>query len=215
MPQIFSKKANRLPVLTLGALVGGGILTIAVVWYYFSPSYTDVGYQPIQPVPYSHEQHVGQFGLDCRYCHSFVEVSAHSNVPSTQTCMNCHTAIRKESLKLLPVRESWANDVPVKWLKVHHLPDFAHFDHSVHVRVGVGCETCHGRIDQMPVVTQREPLSMGWCLNCHRNPEQYLRPPEEVTKMGFQPASDQIEQNKQRIEAEGIYPPTDCSGCHY
>jgi len=215
MPQIFSKKANRLPVLTLGGLSGGGILAIAVVWYYFSPSFTDVGYQPIQPVPYSHEQHVGQFGLDCRYCHSYVEESAHSNVPSTQTCMNCHTSIRTESLKLLPVRESWATDVPVQWMKVHHLPDYAQFNHSVHVNVGVGCETCHGRIDQMPEVVQSEPLSMGWCLTCHRNPEDYLRPPDKVTTMGFQPAPDQIQQNLQRIELEGIYPPTDCSGCHY
>lgn len=202
-------------MLTLGGLTGGGILTIAIVWYYFSPSFTDVGYQPVQPVPYSHEQHVGQFGLDCRYCHSYVEESAHSNVPSTQTCMNCHTQIRTESLKLLPVRESWATDQPVPWLKVHHLPDYAQFNHSVHINVGVGCETCHGRVDQMPEVVQREPLSMGWCLECHRSPEEFLRPPDRVTAMGFVPAVDQIEQNLQRIEAEGIYPPTDCSGCHY
>lgn len=215
MPQIFAKKANRLPLLTLGGLSGGGILAIAIVWYYFSPSYTDVGYQPVQPVPYSHEQHVGQFGIDCRYCHSYVEVSAHSNVPSTQTCMNCHASIRKESLKTLPIRESWATDKPIKWIKVHHLPDFVQFSHNVHVRVGVGCETCHGRIDQMPVVTQSKPLSMGWCLGCHRAPEQFLRPPELVTKMGFQPAQDQLQQNLKRIEEEGIYPPTDCSGCHY
>lgn len=215
MPQIFSKKANKLPVLTLGGLSGGGVLAIAIVWYYFSPSFTDVGYQPVQPVPYSHEQHVGQFGMDCRYCHSYVEESAHSNVPSTQTCMNCHTSIRTESLKLLPVRESWATGVPVEWLKVHHLPDYAVFNHSVHVKVGVGCETCHGRVDQMPEVVQSKPLSMGWCLECHRAPEEFLRPPEEVTTMGFEPATDQIEQNLQRIEDEGIYPPTDCSGCHY
>ena len=215
MPQIFSKKANKLPVLTLGGLSGGGVLAIAIVWYYFSPSFTDVGYQPVQPVPYSHEQHVGQFGMDCRYCHSYVEESAHSNVPSTQTCMNCHTQIRPESLKLLAVRESWSTGVPVQWLKVHHLPDYAVFNHSVHVKIGVGCETCHGRVDQMPEVVQSQPLSMGWCLTCHRAPEEYLRPPDEVTTMGFQPAPDQIEQNLQRIEDEGIYPPTDCSGCHY
>lgn len=215
MPQIFSKKANKLPVLTLGGLSGGGVIAIAVIWYYFSPSFTDVGYQPVQPVPYSHELHVGQLGLDCRYCHSYVEESPHSNVPSTQTCMNCHTQVRTESLKLLPVRESWATDIPIEWLKVHHLPDYASFDHSVHVNVGVGCETCHGRVDQMPEVVQSQPLSMGWCLTCHRAPEEYLRSPDEVTTMGFEPPADQREQNLQRIEKEGIYPPTDCSGCHY
>lgn len=215
MPQIFSKKANRLPGLTLAGLTLGGLLTVGVVWYYFSPEFTDVGYRPDQPVPYSHEQHVNQFGMDCRYCHSYVEEAAHSNVPSTQTCMNCHIQIRPESLKLLPVRESWATGDPVPWIKVHHLPDYAQFDHGVHVRVGVGCETCHGRIDQMEVVQQMEPLSMGWCLDCHRAPEKYLRPPDEVTTMGFTPAADQVEQNLQRIESEGILPPTDCSGCHY
>jgi hypothetical protein len=215
MPQLFSKKANRLPGLTLAGLTFGGLLTIGVIWYYFSPEYTDVGYQPVQPVPYSHEQHVNQFGMDCRYCHSYVEEAAHSNIPSTQTCMNCHHQIKTESLKLLPVRESWATGDPVPWIKVHHLPDYAHFNHSVHVKIGVGCETCHGRIDQMEIVTQQEPLSMGWCLSCHRAPEENLRPPEEVTTMGWVPADDQVEKNLQRIEAEGIYPPTECSGCHY
>ena len=129
--------------------------------------------------------------------------------------MNCHTQIRTESLKLLPVRESWATGEPVPWLKVHHLPDYAQFNHSVHVDIGVGCESCHGRIDQMEVVSQQEPLSMGWCLTCHRSPEEYLRPPNEVTTMGFLPAENQIELNLERIETEGIRPPTDCSGCHY
>jgi len=215
MPQIFSKKANLLPATTLAGLTLGAILTIGVVWYYFSPEFTDVGYAPPQPVPYSHAFHVGELDINCQYCHSYVEQAAHSNIPSTQTCMNCHTQIRTESLKLLPVRESWATGDPVPWLKVHHLPDFAVFNHSVHVNVGVGCETCHGRIDLMEVVSQKEPLSMGWCLQCHRSPEKYLRPPSEVTTMGFEPASNQTELNRQRIEVESISPPTDCSGCHY
>ena len=215
MPQIFSKKANRLPAITLAGLMLGGVLTVGIVWYYFSPEYTDVGYAPPQPVPYSHEFHVGELDINCQYCHSYVEQSAHSNVPSTQTCMNCYTQIRTESLKLLPVRESWATGNPVPWLKVHHLPDYVQFNHSVHVTVGVGCESCHGRIDLMEVVSQKEPLSMGWCLQCHRAPEKYLRPPAEVTTMGYEPASNQTESNLQRIEEDGIYPPTDCSGCHY
>jgi hypothetical protein len=215
MPQIFSKEANRLPALTLFGLAFGGILTIGVIWYYFSPEYTDVGYKPIQPVEYSHQQHAGELGIDCQYCHSYVDVSKHANVPSTQTCMNCHSQIKTESLKLLPVRESWASGDPVQWVKVHHLADYAHFNHSVHVNVGVGCETCHGRVDQMVVVEQREPLSMGWCLECHRAPEEYLRPPEEVTTMGYQPPDDYLERNLARLRIEAINPPEACSGCHY
>jgi hypothetical protein len=215
MPQIFSKKANSLPALTLAGMSFGGILTIGAIWYWFSPKFTDVGYAPEQPVPYSHRLHVDELGMDCQYCHSYVGEAAHSNVPSTQTCMNCHTQIRPESLKLLPVRESWATDDPVPWIKVHHLGDYAQFNHSVHVNVGVGCETCHGRVDQMEVVFQAEPLSMGWCLECHRAPEASLRPPSEVTTMGYEPPDNQEELNLERIEVEGIYPPVDCSGCHY
>lgn len=215
MPQIFTKRANRLPLLTLVGALGGGVFAIAFIWYYFSPSYTDVGYAPEQPVPYSHALHVAQLGIDCRYCHSYVESAAHANIPSTQTCMNCHSQIRTESLKLLPVRESWATDQPVPWVKVHHLADYAHFNHSAHVRAGVGCETCHGRVDQMVVVSQQQPLSMGWCLDCHRAPEQHLRPPSEVTTMGYQQPADYIERNRERIAREGIRPPENCSACHY
>ncbi len=198
----------------LGVIVGGGVLTF-LIWYYFSPKFTDVGYAPEQPVPYSHELHVGQLGLDCQYCHSYVQQAAHSNIPATQTCMNCHSQVRTESLKLLPVRESWATGDPVPWLKVHQLPDYAVFSHSVHVNVGVGCESCHGRVDQMVVVEQTQPLSMGWCLECHRNPEEHLRPPSEVTTMGYQRPANYIELNLERIRQENIRPPQTCGACHY
>ena len=125
MPQIFSKKANKLPHLSLGGALFGGVLTILAAWYYLSPEFTDVGYTPEQPVPYSHQLHVGQLGMDCRYCHNWVEVSDHSNIPATQTCMNCHGQVRTESLAVLPVRESWATGQPVAWVKVHQLPDYA------------------------------------------------------------------------------------------
>ncbi|MDX1547502.1 MAG: cytochrome c3 family protein [Rhodothermales bacterium] len=215
MAQIFPRKANILPHLSLAGAAFGGVLTILIVWYYFSPEFTDVGYAPEQPVPYSHELHAGQLGMDCRYCHNWVEVSAHANVPPTQTCMNCHGQIRTQSLALLPVRESWATGLPIPWVKVHHLPDYAHFSHAVHVDGGVGCETCHGRIDQMEVVYQVEPLSMGWCLECHREPELYLRPTDEVTTMGYVQPADFVERNLERIRREGIQPPTNCSACHY
>ncbi len=215
MPQIFPKKANILPHISLIGALFGGVFTIFFVWYYFSPEYTDVGYEPEQPVPYSHRLHAGQLGIDCQYCHNWVEVADHSNVPPTQTCMNCHTQIRTESLKLLPVRESWATDAPIPWVKVHNLPDYANFTHTMHVNNGVGCETCHGRIDEMEVVRQVEPLSMGWCLECHRQPELYLRPNDQVTTMGYVQPADFVERNMERIRIEHIEPPTYCSGCHY
>ncbi len=215
MPQIFPKKANILPHISLVGALFGGVFLIFFVWYYFSPEYTDVGYEPEQPVPYSHRLHAGQLGINCRYCHNWVEVADHSNVPPTQTCMNCHTQIRTESLKLLPVRESWATDAPIPWVKVHNLPDYVNFTHAMHVNNGVGCETCHGRIDEMEVVRQVEPLSMGWCLECHRQPELYLRPNDEVTTMGYVQPADFVERNMERIRIEHIEPPTNCSGCHY
>ncbi len=216
MPQIFPKKANKYPLYALiGVLLGGAFLTW-FIWYYFSPRFTDVGYVPDQPVPYSHRLHVGELGLDCQYCHTNVTISPHANVPTTETCMQCHTIIKPDSPLLAPVRESAATGKPVEWVNVHMLPDYANFNHSIHVNVGVGCETCHGRVDLMDNgVMQMEPLSMGWCLECHRNPEKYLRPPEEVTTMGYKPPADFIEQNLRRIKEEGINPPETCSACHY
>jgi hypothetical protein len=215
MPQIFPKKANAFPLISLIGSVFGSILLIVVIWYYFSPEYLVVGYAPTQPVPYSHRLHVGQLGMECQYCHSSVEVSKTANVPATQTCMNCHGQIQPTSLRLLPVRESWATEQPIEWVKVHFLPDYVQFSHAVHVNNGVGCETCHGRIDQMDVVRQEEPLSMGWCLDCHREPEKYLRPNSEITTMGYVQPENFIERNLTRIREEGILPPTNCSACHY
>lgn len=215
MPQIFPKKANILPLMSLGGALFGGVFLIFFVWYYFSPEYTDVGYAPEQPVPYSHAVHVAQLGMDCRYCHSNVEFSSHANIPATQTCMNCHNMVRTEALTLQPVRQSWATGQPIEWVNVHTLPDYAQFSHAMHVNNGVGCETCHGRVDQMDVVRQVEPMNMGWCLECHRQPELYLRPDDEITTMGYVQPADFIERNLERIRTEGIAPPTNCSACHY
>lgn len=215
MPQIFPRKVNVLPHISLGGTLAGGLVAILVVWYYFSPEYTDVGYAPEQPVPYSHRLHVDALGMDCRYCHSAVEVADISNIPATETCMNCHSVVKPQSLALLPVRESFASGASIPWVKVHQLPDYAQFSHAAHVNVGVGCESCHGRIDQMEVVQQVEPLSMGWCLECHRQPELYLRAPDEVTTMGYVQPEDFVERNLDRIRLEGIQPPTNCSACHY
>jgi hypothetical protein len=212
---IFPKWTNRIP---LAIALGAPVLLIGVVgfvWYYFSPKFTDVGYMPEQPVPFSHQLHAGQLGMDCRYCHSTVEKAAHAAVPETETCMGCHTQVRKDSPLLSVVRESYRTDISIPWVKVHMLPEYSHFDHSAHVSAGVGCVSCHGRIDQMPKVYQAQPLSMGWCLDCHRNPDPNLRPKTEVTNMtydpkvsGYDPAADPHRKRK-------VAPPENCGACHY
>lgn len=212
---VFPKWHNKLPLLIFGVI--GPVATIAAigaVWYWFSPEFTDVGYQPKQPVPYSHKLHAGELGMDCRYCHTGVEDTAHARVPPTQTCMNCHTQIQTESPNLAPVRESWAKDKPVEWVRIHKVPDYAYFDHSAHISVGVGCESCHGRIDQMVEVRQVKPLSMGWCIDCHNAPEKHLRPVSEVTTMGYEPKGDQLAVGKKLAEEKNVNPPIHCSGCH-
>jgi hypothetical protein len=211
---LFPKWTNILrPAVALGAL-GGLVYVVVIVWFGFSPKTTDVGYQPEQPVPYSHALHVGQLGMDCRYCHNTVERAAFAAIPPTQTCMNCHSMIRKTSEKLTPVFSSYATGMPVEWIKIHDLPDYVYFNHSAHVRRGIGCVSCHGRIDTMEVVRQVEPLSMGWCLNCHRNPEKYLRPPEFVTQLDWVPEEDQLVLGRRLRETYNINPPQDCYTCH-
>ncbi|MBE0642476.1 MAG: cytochrome c3 family protein [Bacteroidetes bacterium] len=214
MAQIFPEWVNKVPgriALSGGILV---IFVIAGIWYYGSPEYTDVGYQPVQPVPYSHKLHAGDLGIDCRYCHTGVEVSAVAMVPPTQTCMNCHTLIKTDSPKLAPVRESWEKGTPVRWVRIHKVPDYAYFDHSAHLRVGVGCESCHGNIAAMEEVELAKPLSMGWCLDCHRNPDAHLRPLDEVTAMGWTPPANQAERAAAIKAQFNIKPPVTCSGCH-
>ena len=200
----------------LGA-VGGAVvplLAVGAIWYFGSPEYTDVGYQPHQPIPYSHRLHAGELSMDCRYCHASVEVSAVATIPPSKVCMNCHTVILNESDKLEPLRESLRTGEPIHWLRVHKLPDYAYFNHGVHVRAGVGCASCHGRIDEMEVVRQVEPLSMSWCLDCHREPAPHLRPLNQVTNMRWSPPPDQLEFASGAIGDRQLKPPTDCSGCH-
>jgi hypothetical protein len=177
----------------------------------------EVGYAPQQPVNYSHQLHAGKLGIDCRYCHTSVEVASDAMIPPTQTCMNCHSQIKTDSDKLALVRESWATGKPIEWVRVHNLPDYAHFNHAAHVNVGVSCVSCHGRVDRMEVVMQSEPLSMGWCLDCHRNPAPNLRPVAEVTNLGWkpEPGFDQAAFAAEQIKKLNINPPVHCNGCHY
>jgi len=211
--QIFPRWTNQLPPLIAAAVGLGGAGIVFIVWYYFSPRNTDVGYQPKQPVAYSHKLHAGDMGMDCRYCHAGVEQSHWAPVPATQVCMNCHTHIKTDSEALAPIRESWAQDKPVEWVRIHKVADYAYFNHSAHVTVGVGCSTCHGRIDQMVKVKQDQPLSMGWCLDCHRNPWPNLRPVDQITNMEWQPRPVEVAMQDPNIN-HNVNPPQNCSGCH-
>ena len=214
MAQIFPQSANKLP-LVLG-LAGALLPAVAVggVWYYFSPRFTDVGYEPVQPVRYSHKLHAGDMQIDCRYCHASVERSAIANVPPTATCMNCHLLVGRNVASLDPLRDSAKSGTPMRWVRVHKLPEYSYFNHKAHVTAGVGCVSCHGRVDEMEVVRQVEPLSMSWCLDCHRDPAPHLRPPSEVTNMAWRPARDPQARARQLEAQRPVHPPTDCSGCH-
>ncbi len=210
----FPRWANKTRHIAGVVLGVAPIYITALFWYGASPKTTDVGYQPTQPVPYSHALHAGELGMDCRYCHNTVEESSHAAIPPTATCMNCHKSVWTKSAKLLPVRESFATQKPVEWVKVHNLPDYVYFNHSAHVTRGVGCVSCHGRVDQMEEVYQHEPLSMSWCLNCHRAPEKNLRPPSEVTNMNWKAPGDPVAYGAKLRKDNNINPPTDCSTCH-
>lgn len=211
---VFPRWANNTKKLA-GLLAGvAPLYVVGLFWYGASPWTMNVGYQPEQPVPYSHALHAGELGIDCRYCHNTVESAAFAAVPPTETCMNCHKSVWTKSPRLLPVRESAATGQPVEWVKVHDLPDYVYFNHSAHVSRGVGCVSCHGRVDQMVEVSQMEPLSMGWCLDCHRAPEKNLRPPEEVTNMAWTAPGDPVAYGRRLREKYNLNPPTDCSTCH-
>ena len=183
---MFPRWANYLlPVIVIGA-VGGGLYLPVAFGFGASPQTLAVGYAPKQPVGYSHALHAGKLGLDCRYCHNTIEKAAFAALPPTQTCMNCHTNIKNQSDLLKVVRDSWQSGQSIPWVKVHNLPNYVYFNHSAHLAHGVGCIECHGRIDRMDVVTQAKPLSMGWCLECHRDPGPHLRPKNVlVTDMNF------------------------------
>lgn len=167
-----------------------------------------------QPIQFSHRHHAGQLGIDCRYCHTSVEDSRYAGIPPTQTCMNCHSLLWKDSPFLEPVRASFRTDVSIHWNKVHVLPDFVYFDHSIHVRKGVGCVTCHGRVDRMNLTFKENSLLMEWCLDCHRHPELYVRPREHVVDMQWTPPGDQLTLGRELVETYKIRSLTDCTTCH-
>ncbi len=221
MSDIFPKWTNNLPrLIVTGALVGG-IATVAGVWYYFTPKYTRVGYQPVQPVAFQHSIHVDQLGLDCRYCHNNVERSWYSNIPSSSTCMNCHSQVLKESPKLALVRESAATGKPIPWVQIHKTPDYVDFNHSVHVNRGVSCVECHGQINKMDEVYHAKPFGMSFCLECHRDPGARLRPPDKITDLNWKWNDDPLKAAEMQ-KANGtkflhewkVQSLESCSACH-
>jgi len=215
MSQIFHHSTNTLSKFSIfGAL----FLAAGALWLTMevnrSPYVTGAQVAREQPVPFSHAHHVGGIGIDCRYCHTSVEKAAMAGIPPTATCMNCHSQIWSDSPTLEPVRASYRDDVSIEWVRVNDLPSFVYFDHSAHVNKGVGCSTCHGPVDQMPLVWQEASLHMEWCLACHRAPERFVRPKEKVFDMAWVPPPDQLEQGRDLVERYGIAPRTSCSTCH-
>ena len=216
MANVFPKWVNSIPIKVIVALL---LIKTAVVLgftYYATPKYTRVGYAPTQPVPFSHALHVGQLEMDCRHCHTFVDRSEHSNVPATDTCMSCHSMVRKNDPVLAQVRESYESGEAIPWVRIHKTPDYVYFNHAVHVNRGISCVECHGRIDQMEVVHHAKSLSMRFCLDCHRNPEEYIRPPEEVYNLAWERPTDEESQAEFAgfVHDWKVNPPQSCSGCH-
>jgi len=240
--QLFPRWTNALPTALLIGLIVSLVLVVGVVTYYFTPKYWEVGYQPKQPIAYSHQLHAQQLGIDCRYCHSHVEESRVANIPSPSVCMNCHTVVDEktgylqlatspdgqkpskhwENPELAKLRQAYASGTPIQWRRVHKLPDYVQFNHAVHVNAGVSCYSCHGRVDQMPEVHQVEPLSMAWCLECHRAPEKNLVDTSQIPVTHLWDVEKTLSQPEyaQKIGArlkEQLWnePSQSCSACHY
>ncbi len=218
MPQVFARGTNTLAkVSLLGGLLGTAFLLWVCLLYTRSSYGTDAGVVRVQPVPFSHEHHVGVLGIDCRYCHTTVETSSYAGMPPTKTCMNCHSQIWVGSEMLAPVRESYRTGRSLQWNRVYNLPGFVYFDHSIHVHKGVGCTSCHGRIDEMPFTYQVPSLLMEWCLDCHRHPERQVRPREAVFDVRWTPPADQVQRGRQLVQEYRIHDApylTSCSVCH-
>jgi hypothetical protein len=215
--QIFQRRFNT---VAKASLVGGFFAVLGAGWaldaIYWSPYTTRVELPREQPVPFSHKHHVYGLGIDCRYCHTSVESTAFAGVPPTETCMTCHSQLWTDAPLLAPVRQSLAQGKRLRWNRVHDLPDFVFFNHSIHVHKGIGCTTCHGPVDQMPLMWQQNTLYMKWCLECHRQPENFIRPTNEVFSVAWRPPADQVSAGKALVKQLHVHTTqlTDCSLCH-
>ena len=215
MAQIFHRSANTISRVTIfGAIFIAAFALWVIGGIIRSPYFTNQGIEREQIVPFSHQHHVGGLGIDCRYCHTSVETSFFAGIPPTQTCMNCHAQIWTNAELLAPVRNSFASGRPLVWTRVNRLPDFVHFNHSIHVAKGIGCVSCHGRVDKMNLMYQAQPLTMSWCLQCHNNPERYVRPKDKVFDIAYE-VPDQAVIGPQLVKQYGIRKYTHCSTCHY
>jgi cytochrome c7-like protein len=215
MAQIFHPSTNTISRVSIfGAVFVIAFLLWLIAQMHRSPWSTDAHVAREQPIQFSHERHVGGNGIDCRYCHTSVEDSPFAGIPPTKTCMNCHAEIFAKSPFLQPVQESFEHGRAIEWTRVNDLPDFVHFDHSIHVRKGVGCTTCHGPVDQMPLMSQFQSLQMEWCLDCHRRPEAFVRPRSAVFSVTYQTPADQQEVGRRLVAEYHIQKLTNCSTCH-
>jgi hypothetical protein len=215
MAQVFHPSTNTLSRLSI---FGAAFAVLGGLWVLLqinrSAYVTRAGDVREQPIPFSHQHHVGGMGIDCRYCHTSVETSAVAGIPPTKVCMNCHSQIWSQSPMLEPVRASFRTGESIRWMRVHDLPDFAYFDHSAHVNKGVGCTTCHGPVDKMPLMWQEASLQMEWCLECHRHPERHVRPKEKVFDVHWQPGPNQIAEGRELVKRYNINTRTSCNTCH-
>jgi hypothetical protein len=217
MAQIFNPSTNTIAKFTIYAAV---FILAGFVWVgvALNRSSYNTGQDIVrpQPVPFSHDHHTAGLGIDCRYCHTSVETAASAGIPPTSTCMGCHQIIWNQAPLLEPVRESFRTGNPLRWTRVHDMPDFVYFNHSIHVAKGIGCVSCHGRVDRMPLMRQTQSLQMEWCLDCHRHPEEHVRPPSEVFNMGYA-AANQGEVGPRLVQENRIrdaFTLTNCSMCH-
>jgi Cytochrome c7 and related cytochrome c len=215
MSQIFHRSTNTIARVSIfgAAFIVAGLLGLFDE-VNRSPWVTGARVARDQPIQFSHERHVAGNGIDCRYCHTSVEESSFAGIPPTKTCMNCHSEIFSDSPYLEPVRQSFRSDRSIEWTRVHDLPDFVYFNHSIHVNKGVGCTTCHGQVDRMPLMWQEKSLQMEWCIDCHRNPEQYVRPRSAVFSVDYVAPSNQLELGRRLVAQYNIQKLTSCSTCH-
>lgn len=213
--QVFGPGATSVARFGILCAVGGLVLLfLGLELYVRSPYVTGVGIPVDQPIPFSHKHHVGDDGIDCRYCHTTVETSSFAGMPSSQTCMNCHSQIWAGSPVLEPVRQSVATGLPLQWNRVTQVPGFVYFDHSIHIQKGVGCASCHGQVDQMPLTTKAQSMQMSFCLDCHQNPQNSLRPRDQVFNMAWQPPSTQTQDGLRLMHEYNVDKKVSCSVCH-
>lgn len=217
MAQLFRPGANSVAVIVIVAVFAAPATAVALAYFIWNSPYATNRYLTrAQPVPFSHAHHVGDLGIDCRMCHTGVENAAFAGIPSSHVCMTCHSQIWTNASMLAPVRESLASGTPLHWTRVNRLPDYVFFDHSIHVAKGIGCSTCHGPVQKMALMRQEQPLTMSWCLQCHRHPERYVRPKEKVFDMSWRMPADQLATGHRLVAQYHIHIDhlTDCSTCH-